>query len=91
MAWRTVRLCSIDSRRGGWLSFRVYHQASEVSAIALAEVVTARSGPDVNQTEVFIMHEGTKVRVVRREDDWILVRLQNGLGGWVRADQVEPI
>ena len=87
-----LSVCALLTAGGGaWLSFRVYHQSSEVSAIALAEVVTARSGPDVNQTEVFIMHEGTKVRVVRREGDWILVRLQNGLGGWVRADQVEPI
>jgi len=37
------------------------------------------------------MHEGTKVRVVRSERDWSLVRLQNGLGGWVRVDQIEPI
>jgi len=37
------------------------------------------------------MHEGTKVRVVRSEGDWSLVRLQNGLGGWVRIDQIEPI
>ena len=87
-----LSVCALLTAGGGaWLSFRVYHQSSEVSAIALAEVVTARSGPGVNQTEVFIMHEGTKVRVVRRESDWILVRLQNGLGGWVRADQVEPI
>ena len=87
-----LSVCALLTVGGGvWLSFRVYHQASEVSAIALAEVVTARSGPDVNQTEVFIMHEGTKVRIVRREGDWILVRLQNGLGGWVGADQVEPI
>ena len=62
-----------------------------MSAIALAEVVTARSGPDIDQTEVFIMHEGTKVRVVRSEGDWSLVRLENGLGGWVRVDQIEPI
>ena len=88
----SLSICALLTVGGiGWLSFRLYHQASEVSAIALAEVVTARSGPDVDQTEVFIMHEGTKVRVVRSEGDWSLVRLQNGLGGWVRVDQIEPI
>ena len=76
---------------GGWLATRAYQQAHDVSAIAMAEVVTAYSGPDSAQTEVFVMHEGTKVRVVRREGEWALVRLLNGLGGWVQAEQIEEI
>lgn len=82
---------AVAALAGGWLGVRVYHQADEELAIVVADVVTARSGPDAGQTEVFIMHEGTKVRVVRREDDWMLVRLQNGLGGWVRAGEIKAI
>jgi hypothetical protein len=40
---------------------------------------------------VFAVHEGTKLRVVRREGGWLLVRLANGLGGWLAAGVVEVI
>ena len=73
----------------------IYHikfqAAGAQSAIVLVRSVTARSGPDTGQTEVFSMHEGTKVSVVRSEGKWVLVGLQNGLGGWVLAEQVEII
>jgi uncharacterized protein YgiM (DUF1202 family) len=51
----------------------------------------ARSGPDKGQTEVFTAHEGTKVRLVRQEGEWILVRLANGLGGWIQTEAVARI
>jgi tetratricopeptide (TPR) repeat protein len=76
---------------GSWFALRSYQQAGAQSAIVLVRSVTARSGPDTGQTEVFSMHEGTKVSVVRSEGKWVLVRLQNGLGGWVLAEQIEII
>jgi tetratricopeptide (TPR) repeat protein len=76
---------------GSWFALRSYQQAGTQSAIVLARSVTARSAPDMGQTEVFSMHEGTKVSVVRSEGKWVLVRLQNGLGGWVLAEQIEII
>ena len=76
---------------GSWFALRSYQQARTQSAIVLARSVTARSAPDMGQTEVFSMHEGTKVSVVRSEGKWVLVRLQNGLGGWVLAEQIEII
>jgi hypothetical protein len=45
----------------------------------------------VGQTPVFVVHEGTKVVVERREAGWLLVRLANGLGGWLPAEVVAVI
>ena len=76
---------------GGWVLLRIYSLMGETPAIVMNDVVTARSGPGITQTEVFIVHEGTKVFVKRRENEWILVRLHNGMGGWVLASQIESI
>lgn len=76
---------------GSWTLLRANLAADAVSAIVMVEEATARSGPDEAQTEVFAVHEGTKVRVVRGEGEWMLVRLDNGLGGWVRIAVVERI
>ena len=74
-----------------WLGSRLYYRAGIDEAIVVAEKVMARSGPAESQTEVFTAHEGTKVRLVRSEGQWILVRLTNGLGGWMRDDALERI
>ncbi|MFT5374042.1 MAG: tetratricopeptide (TPR) repeat protein [Candidatus Latescibacterota bacterium] len=88
----TILVCGgVAAAGGSWLGMRSYQHAHAVSAIVVAEMVTARSGPDATQTEVFSMHEGTKVSVVRGEGGWVLVRLQNGLGGWVQTEQVDII
>ena len=76
---------------GVWLFSRTYFDAEEIPAIIMNEIVTARSGPGINQTEVFVVHEGTKVYVKRKENEWVLIRLHSGLGGWVVGSQIESI
>jgi SH3-like domain-containing protein len=75
----------------GWLGTRLYGDSGNSEAIVIVGEVMARSGPDKGQTEVFTAHEGTKVRLVRQEDEWILVRLANGLGGWIQTEAVARI
>ena len=50
-----------------WLGTRIHHQAQTSEAIVTVAEAHARSGPDLGQTEVFVAHEGTKVRLVRQE------------------------
>ena len=50
-----------------WLGTRLHHQAQTSEAIITVDMAHARSGPDLGQTEVFVAHEGTKVRLVRQE------------------------
>ena len=76
---------------GAYLATRVYHREAVVEAVVTAAEGTARSGPDATQTTVFVVHEGTKVRVARTEGGWLLVRLSNGLGGWLSSSAVEVI
>ena len=68
----------------------------EVDAGRIEAVVTevegiARSGPDGQETEVFVIHEGTKLVVERSEGDWHLVRLDSGLGGWLPSPVITKI
>jgi len=76
---------------GVYLGVRIYHQVTVEEGIVVADQGTARSGPGKEQTAVFVVHEGTKVRIARRQGDWMLVRLSNGLGGWLPASVVEAI
>ena len=74
-----------------WLGGRVIRLEERDGAIVLAPQVTAHSAPDEKKTAVFIIHEGTKVRIERREANWVLIRLANGLGGWLPANSLAMI
>ena len=76
---------------GAFAGTRLYHEATRSEAVVTAADGQARSGPDPGQTPVFVVHEGTKVAVERREGEWVLVRLDNGLGGWLPGELVTVI
>ena len=64
---------------------------SRTAAIVPAREATARSAPDMEKTAVFVIHEGTKVLVERREGTWLLIRLASGPGGWILAEEATVI
>ncbi len=60
-------------------------------AIIFAPTVTAKSSPDASGTELFPLHEGTKVKVKRTLGDWIEIQLENGHVGWIQSSTAEKI
>lgn len=61
------------------------------NAIILQATVVVRSSPDGEGTELFELHEGTKVRVKNRLDNWVEIKLKNGAVGWVEDTVLEEI
>ena len=73
------------------LGAKVLAHRSNTDAIVLAEKLSGQSGPGTDFLQVFTIHEGTKVSVQRMDAEWMLIRLSNGVGGWVRRKGVEWI
>jgi tetratricopeptide (TPR) repeat protein len=57
-------------------------------AIVLPDEVAIKEGPDANYQTSFLIHGGMKVRIVEHDQDWLKVRLTNGLEGWTRDRDV---
>ncbi len=65
-------------------------QAEE--AVVMAPQVDVMSAPvDDEALTIFTVHEGTKVRVDRRAEEWAEVVLEDGKVGWVRVGVLETI
>ena len=65
--------------------------ASE-EAIVMADEATVQSAPSEDTAlQIFTVHEGTKVRIDRRSDDWAEIVLEDGTVGWAQAEHLEPI
>ena len=82
---------SLTALTGAFLGSRIHREETLVEAVLTVEEGLARSAPDDARKVVFVMHEGTKVRIERSEGDWLLIRLSNGLGGWLEATAVTVI
>jgi len=69
---------------GSW-SMTETRLAGTALAVVLDEAVEVRAGPGTNNPTLFTVHEGLTVEVRDEREDWILVRLPDGLNGWARV------
>jgi SH3-like domain-containing protein len=54
--------------------------------------VTVKSTPAQNGTDLFILHEGTKVTIIDGAmNDWKEIRLADGKEGWIERKRIEMI
>lgn len=60
-------------------------------AIVFSPKVTVKSSPAQSGTELFVIHEGTKVFIQDEMGEWYEIRLSDGSQGWLRKSSVEPI
>jgi tetratricopeptide (TPR) repeat protein len=60
-------------------------------AIIIGSVVNGKSSPDKSGTDLFVLHEGTKVTVEDSVGEWLEIRLSDGNKGWVPANSLEII
>jgi len=64
---------------------------SHNTAIIFEPVINVKSSPGDVGTELFVIHEGTKVEITQQSGDWVEIKLANGNKGWVKSDLVEII
>ena len=61
-------------------------------AIVMLPSVTVKSTPAKNGTDLFILHEGTKVTITDATmKGWREIRLADGKEGWIESNQLETI
>ena len=61
------------------------------TAIIISPSVTIKSSPSESGTELFILHEGTKVRVTDKVGEWSEIKIDDGNSGWIKASAMEII
>ena len=63
----------------------------EIEAIVFSPTVTIKSSPDEQGTDLFVLHEGTKVFVLDEMGDWNKIKLASGSIGWIPLSSIEQI
>jgi tetratricopeptide (TPR) repeat protein len=60
-------------------------------AIITTPVISGKSSPDNSGTDLFVLHEGTKVSVEDEVGDWLEIRLSDGNKGWIPLNSLNII
>lgn len=61
------------------------------SGIILSPSIIVKSTPSETGTELFILHEGTKVKVKEEVSGWHNIRILDGREGWIRTEDFGTI
>lgn len=72
-----------------------YRQKSKIekrnTAIIMAGAVSVTNSPDENSKELFILHAGSKIKINKKEGNWMEIEIDNGNVGWIMKDKLEVI
>jgi tetratricopeptide (TPR) repeat protein len=67
-------------------------QIHRSTAIIMAPVVTVKSSPSETSTDLFLIHEGSKVEILdASKKDWMEVQFEEGKQGWIPVSTLEII
>ena len=65
---------------------------SEDNAIVMRPVTSVKSSPAAGaSTDLFILHEGTKLKVIDSVGTWDNIELADGRQGWIPSSDIERI
>ena len=76
-----------------WLfSFSLARQAeSSDNAIVIENIGSVKSSPSAGGNSIFVLHEGTKVKILEKVQDWCRVEISDGRQGWIKGSDIEVI
>lgn len=66
-------------------------QVKQRTAIIFVKGVTVKSTPSETGTNLFILHEGTKVKIIDKVDNWHKIKIPDGNQGWVNETDLAKI
>jgi len=60
-------------------------------AIVFTPSITVKSSPTLNSVDLFVIHDGTKVKIIDSIDNWVEIKIQNGSTGWLPKKSLKVI
>ena len=91
LRWSVLAAVFVLVLAGGTIGIHSLLDLGNDQGIVTASVVTAKSSPDEQSMNAFVVHEGLKVKMSDTLGDWVKITLADGKVGWVHTQQCERI
>lgn len=72
-------------------SEKYQHTKENNEAIVFSPTITVKSSPSDNSVDLFVLHEGSKVQLLDKVDNWHEIRIANGSVGWLPGSAIKKI
>lgn len=74
------------------MSYTTFSEAMKKNpAIIFAESSEVKSEPNLGSEAAFTLHEGTKVQILTKEEDWARISLVDGKDGWIPLSDLKEL
>lgn len=73
------------------LTVKINKEYNIKNGIIVENVITVKSSPDNSSKDEFVVHEGLKVRLEDKVDNWVKIRLADGKIGWISEKSIGVI
>lgn len=91
LRWIVLGSLTLTIVSGGVLGLHASQIGDRSEAIVTSDVVTAKTSPDAQSVDAFVIHGGLKVRLEDTVGEWTKIILADGKVGWIRFSTVERI
>jgi tetratricopeptide (TPR) repeat protein len=89
--WTSVVMIIISSLNFTFAFQRKKMDTQHHTALIQVPSVTVKSSPDDSGTDIFQLHEGTKVTIVDQLGEWREIRIVDGNQGWLKISELIEI
>ncbi len=62
--------------------------STHTNGIVLSLSVNIKGSPSEQGTDLFVLHEGTKVGIEQRNENWTEIKIPNGNRGWIKSSDL---
>ena len=73
------------------LAIRMNRELNYKNGVVIEQTVTVKLSPDEKGSDAFVIHEGIKVRLEDKVNDWVRIRLKDGKVGWLPEKDLRTI
>ena len=73
------------------LIVKINREENVIEGVIIGQSITVKTSPDIKSTDIFVIHEGLKVNLEDKLDNWVKIRLADGKVGWIENNTVEKI
>ena len=73
------------------LSQRISYQQDKSKGIITASTSVVKLAPDSQSKDTFVIHEGMKVQIEDKVNEWYKIKIPDGKIGWILGNNVEAI
>ena len=67
------------------------YDSSLIEAIVFEKQISVNDEPNDRAEVLFNLHEGTKVNILEKLENWLKIKLENGAEGWIKSKGIKQI